>query len=95
MYTVVHYGLRESALWHTRCRPGRHYVCDCLPQAQKVRITATDLLGREVATLVAGETVSAGAHTVQFNAAGLASGTYLIRMDAGSFVATQRVTLLK
>jgi len=66
-----------------------------LPQAQKVRITATDLLGREVAILMAGETISAGAHTMQFNAAGLASGTYLIRMEAGSFMATQRVTLLK
>lgn len=53
------------------------------------------MLGREVATLVAGETVSAGAHTVQFNADGLASSTYLIRMEAGDLVATQQVVLVK
>jgi PKD repeat protein len=66
-----------------------------LPAAAEVRITATDLLGRQVATLVAGDTKAAGYHTVHFNADGLASGTYLIRMEAGDFVATQQVVLLK
>ena len=66
-----------------------------LPAAAEVRITATDLLGRQVATLVAGDMIAAGYHTVQFNADGLASGTYLIRMEAGDFVATQQVVLLK
>jgi len=66
-----------------------------LPAAAEVRITATDLLGRQVATLVAGDMKAAGYHTVQFNADGLASGTYLIRMEAGDFVATQQVVLLK
>ncbi len=66
-----------------------------LPAAAEVRITATDLLGRQVATLVAGDMMSAGYYTVQFNADGLASGTYLIRMEAGDFVATQQVVLLK
>jgi hypothetical protein len=65
-----------------------------LPVASEVRITATDLLSRHVATLVAGEAKSAGYHTVQFNAGDLASGTYLIRMEAGDFVATQQVVLL-
>jgi hypothetical protein len=66
-----------------------------LPVAAEVRITATDLLGRQVATLVAGDMKTAGYHTVQFNAEGLASGTYLIKMEAGDFVATQQVMLLK
>jgi len=66
-----------------------------LPAAAEVRITATDLLGRQVATLVSGDMKSAGYHTVQFNADGLASGTYLIRMEAGDFVATKQVVLLK
>jgi len=66
-----------------------------LPAAAEVRITATDLLGRQVATLVAGDIKAAGYHTVQFNADGLASGTYLIRMEVGDFVATQQVVLLK
>jgi len=38
---------------------------------------------------------AAGYHTVQFNAHSLASGTYLIRREAGDFVATQQVVLLK
>jgi len=66
-----------------------------LPAASEVRITATDLLGRQVATLVADGVKTAGYHTVQFNADGLASGTYLIRMEAGDFVAIQQVVLLK
>ena len=66
-----------------------------LPAAAEVRITATDLLGRQVATLVAGDMKAAGYHTVQFNADGLASGMYLIRMEAGDFVDTQQVVLLK
>ena len=60
-----------------------------------MRITATDLLGRQVATLVAGDMKAAGYHTIQFDAGGLSSGTYLIRMKAGDFVATQQVVLLK
>jgi len=44
---------------------------------------------------VDGDMKTAGYHTVQFNADGLASGTYLIRMEAGDFVATQQVVLLK
>jgi len=66
-----------------------------LPVAAEVRITATNLLGRQVATLVADDMKAAGYHTVQFKADGLASGTYLIRMEAGDFVATQQVMLLK
>jgi len=66
-----------------------------LPAAAEVRIIATDLLGRQVATLISGDRKAAGYHTVQFNADGLASGTYLIRMEAGDFVATQQVVLLK
>ena len=66
-----------------------------LPAAAEVRITASNLLGRQVATLVAGDMKPAGYHTVQFNADGLASGTYLIKMEAGDFMATQQVVLLK
>ncbi|MDE2995964.1 MAG: T9SS type A sorting domain-containing protein [Bacteroidota bacterium] len=66
-----------------------------LPDARDVRITILDILGREVVTTVGGESLPAGYHTVQFNADGLASGTYLIRMEARDFVATQQVVLLK
>lgn len=58
-------------------------------------ISVTDLLGRRVASLVNGEVRTAGYHTVQFDADGLASGTDLVRMEAGDFVQTRQVTLLE
>ena len=65
-----------------------------LTRTAPVRITATDLLGRQVATLVEGTKV-AGYHTVQFNADGLVSGAYLIRMEAEDSVVTQQVVFLR
>ena len=66
-----------------------------LPIASNVRITVTDLQGKVVKELRNGSSVNAGKHEVRFNAAGLASGVYLIRMEAGDFVATKQVVLLK
>jgi hypothetical protein len=53
-----------------------------------------DLLGREVATLV-NEEKSAGTHTVQWDATGVASGVYFCRLRAGDFVQTRRVLMLR
>jgi len=65
-----------------------------LNQAAHIRLEAFDMLGRRVAVLVK-EWRPVGIHTVQFNAAGLASGPYLIRMETGEFVAAQQIVLLK
>jgi hypothetical protein len=59
-----------------------------------VRLAVYDLLGREVAVLV-DEEKEPGNYTVQFDARGLASGVYLYRIEAGSFVETRRMTLVK
>lgn len=53
-----------------------------------------DILGCEVATLV-NEKKAPGSYTVPFNASGLASGVYLYRLQAGSFVQTKRMLVLK
>ena len=53
-----------------------------------------DLLGREVAVL-ANERMAAGVHEVMFDAAGLAGGVYFYRLQAGDFVQTNRLILLK
>jgi hypothetical protein len=65
-----------------------------LPEAATVRLVVYDLLGREVARLVEG-VQQAEHHAVAFDGAGLASGVYLYRLEAGTFVQTRRMTLVK
>ena len=57
-------------------------------------IEVLDLTGRRVAVLV-DEHMSGGAYEVRWNAADLASGTYLYRMQAGSFTQTLRATVVR
>ncbi len=53
-----------------------------------------DLLGREVALLV-DERKAPGSYSVEFNASRLASGVYLYRLSAGSFVQTRKMILTR
>lgn len=66
-----------------------------LPEAADVTVEIYDLLGRRVATLLNAAFLSAGPHDVRFEAAGLPSGTYLVRVEAGADVKTTRMTLTK
>ncbi len=59
-----------------------------------VTLRVFDLLGREVATLV-NEDQAAGYKSVQWNASGFASGVYLYRLTAGSFIDVKTLVLLK
>jgi uncharacterized lipoprotein YddW (UPF0748 family) len=59
-----------------------------------VKLVVYDLLGREVALLV-NEKMEPGRYTVRFDASGFASGVYLYRLDAGGFVETRTMILLK
>lgn len=59
-----------------------------------ISIRVFDMLGREVGLLV-NRMFSAGNHTVRFDASGLSSGIYLVRLDAPGYQQTRRVTLLK
>lgn len=65
-----------------------------LPDAGLVRLTIFDMLGREIAVLVDGSR-SAGLHTVEFNAAGLSTGTYFYQLTAGDFSAVRKLMLVK
>ncbi len=60
----------------------------------RVRLAVYDLLGREVATLV-DEKKSPGRYEAVFNAAGLASGTYIYRLTAGDYTAAKKLTIVK
>lgn len=59
-----------------------------------VTLQVLDLQGRVVAALVQ-QTMAAGDHAVVFDASGLATGMYLIRLQAGPQTATRRMILLK
>ncbi len=65
-----------------------------LKESAFTKLTVYDLLGRKVKELV-NDVRPAGTNTVQFNASDLASGVYLYRLEAGSFVQTKRLTLIK
>ncbi len=66
-----------------------------VPKASLVTIKVYDILGKEVETLV-NENKSAGNYSVQFNASSkFASGVYFYRMQAGSFVETKKLILMK
>ena len=64
------------------------------PVVSQVHLAVYDLLGREVATLV-NEKKEPGTYEVQFDASGLASGMYLYRMQAGNFLETKKLLLLR
>jgi hypothetical protein len=66
-----------------------------LAEATDVRVVVYDVLGREVAVLADGA-MEAGSYEVSWSeAAGLPSGTYVVRLEAGAFARTQRLTLVR
>ena len=65
-----------------------------LEEAGMVNISVFDVTGRLVATLVNGVR-EAGSHSVEFDAAGMPSGIYMYRMEAGEFSAVQKMVLMK
>jgi len=65
-----------------------------LPAASNVRLTVYDLLGREVALLANGRKAP-GSYRVQFDGSGLASGVYLCRLQADTFVQTRLMAFVK
>jgi hypothetical protein len=64
--------------------------------AQPVDLTLTvyDVLGRQV-SLAASGTRLAGMHEVSFNATGLPSGVYFYRLEAGDYVETKRMVVIR
>ena len=65
-----------------------------LPEAEHVRLVVYNARGQEVARLV-DQPMSAGTHSVTWDAKGLPSGTYLYRLTAGPFSQTKAMALLK
>jgi hypothetical protein len=65
-----------------------------LPVAGQVKLSVYDLLGREVAVLM-NEWKPAGRYSVEFDAGGLTSGTYLVRLTEGTLTQARRMTLVR
>lgn len=59
-----------------------------------VTLTVYDILGRVVATLV-NDVHSPGQYNVNFDATRLSSGTYIYRIEAGDFMSTKKMLLIK
>ncbi|MCB2200196.1 T9SS type A sorting domain-containing protein [bacterium] len=65
-----------------------------LPENQQMALRVYDLLGRQVATLAEGHR-AAGNYQASWDASGLASGTYLVVLEANGTRQAQRVTLVR
>jgi cyanophycinase len=65
-----------------------------LPQREVVTLKIYDVSGREVAMLLA-KALNRGDHVVNFTAGGLASGVYFYQLQAGRFVATQKMLVVR
>jgi N-acetylneuraminic acid mutarotase len=65
-----------------------------LPVASEVKLEVYDVLGKKVATLVS-ERQAAGYYQYVWNANGLTSGVYFYRLQAGGFVETKKMMLVK
>ncbi|HEX9251375.1 MAG TPA: T9SS type A sorting domain-containing protein, partial [Ignavibacteriaceae bacterium] len=63
-------------------------------EASRVILKVFDVLGNEVATLV-NENKTAGNYEVNFDAKNLSNGAYFYKLQAGSFVETRKMILLK
>lgn len=64
------------------------------PVAGYQSIKVYDVLGNEVATLI-NEEKPVGSYEVEFNASNLSSGVYLYKLQAGNFVETKKMILLR
>lgn len=65
-----------------------------LPVVADVSIKVYDIQGRMIVNISKGKQ-KAGSYTHKFDAGGLASGMYFYKIEAGSFIATKKMMLIK
>ncbi len=65
-----------------------------VPQTSNVKIIVTDILGKEVATLV-NDNLAAGNYSVNFNATNVSSGIYFYTLITESFKQSKKMVLLR
>jgi hypothetical protein len=65
-----------------------------LPKSSEVSLKVFNILGEEVTALVS-ERLSTGSYSYEWDAGKLASGVYLYRVQAGNFVETRKMVLMR
>jgi hypothetical protein len=65
-----------------------------IPETGYIKLKVYDILGNEVITLV-NEEKTPGNYSVEWNASSLASGVYVYRLQAGSYMQTRKMILMK
>ena len=65
-----------------------------LPKNAHVKLTVFDAVGREIAVLV-NEERSANTYEVEFDGSALPSGVYFYKLEAGDFVTTKKMLMIK
>ena len=65
-----------------------------IPRTSSVSLKIYDILGREIKTLVE-EVKVAGYYEINFDGSNLSSGVYFYRIQAGGFVETKKLILMK
>ena len=66
-----------------------------LPKDVKVTIKVYDILGRLVTTLINNENKKAGYYETKFDGSIYASGVYFYRIEAGDFIQSKKMVLVK
>ncbi len=74
---------------------GTSHISFRLSQPERVTLKVFDVRGREVAGLLRDAPLGPGPYELVFDGAGLPTGIYLYRLEAGRFVATRRMALLR
>ncbi len=65
-----------------------------LKEAGMVKLTIYNMVGQKVATLLSSR-MSAGSHTITFDASKISSGVYFYQLRSGNNVVTRKMTLIK
>lgn len=66
-----------------------------LINSSRVTLKVFNVLGEEVATLVNGQALNAGTHTISFDGSQLSSGVYMYRLEANGVTSTRKMVLMK
>jgi len=69
-------------------------VAFTLPQRSNIKLLLYDVLGKVVKEIASGD-FEAGLHEVKLDASGLSTGIYFYKLEAGSYVNTKKLVLMK